>query len=392
MERVWTRSRAAAAVLLMGAGLIGLPSVPDDLAKWPPILAQLGGVLSWVADLASPLSGWVGRWLVFMFGAWLFWRSLHASLTAPVAVPQIRSIASVQPSVNQPTESPSPSAKLTTRRKAGRTYVDTTIESLVGLFEGRLDIQAKRLIQPYIGKWTTVHGPLGDVHADNDDEMVAVTFDRQDDQVVHFPDVYLFFKPSWGNRLAALKKGDSITVVGRITKIDTWRVTLWDCELEAVGVTGADQTSDDLRSVAAPSPARPAQTRTPTKTQAAQAPQRAFVASSVTPENFSRPTAGDIGKWMPIRGPVISVQIFETSAIVHLEANAPPGDRTIDIPMWFRANMVQQVGRLNPGNEIAAVGRITGISDFRYELHDCELVEPTNGQSSSPAISSQDQT
>ena len=46
----------------------------------------------------------------------------------------------------------------------GRIVVDVTPEYLTGLFKQHLNVQAKKLIEAYIGKWMKVSGPLGDVY------------------------------------------------------------------------------------------------------------------------------------------------------------------------------------------------------------------------------------
>jgi len=90
--------------ILMFAGLVGLPSVPDDLPRWSPILAGIGEAWRSLADSLAPLGGDMGRWifvivaiglLAFLYLPERFFRShpLHdpvssTVVTAPLPAPK----------------------------------------------------------------------------------------------------------------------------------------------------------------------------------------------------------------------------------------------------------------------------------------------------------------
>ncbi len=106
----------------------------------------------------------------------------------------------------------------------GRVFVDVTHEYLIGLFKDKLGIQANKLIAPYIGKWMSVSGKLGDVLGD---QLLQVTFASV--KVNEY--LYMYFDKSWRDRLAVLQPGQIIHVIGRIDTVDTVSVALRDCEL-----------------------------------------------------------------------------------------------------------------------------------------------------------------
>jgi hypothetical protein len=98
-------------------------------------------------------------------------------------------------------------------------------------------MQAQTLVDPYIGKWMTVSGPLGNVGIKND-YFTQVTFDRVKgmfDEGSRFElhgVIYMYFrKPGSEELLAMLRPGSEITVVGRLKEVNRIDVHLDDCEL-----------------------------------------------------------------------------------------------------------------------------------------------------------------
>jgi hypothetical protein len=113
---------------------------------------------------------------------------------------------------------------------------NVTPEYLVGLFDDRTDVQAKTLVDPYIGKWMTVSGPLGNVGTRND-YFAQVTFQNKGmfEEGTRFEIhgvVFMYFRdPRSDERLAMLRPGTEITVVGRLERVTGIDVHLDDCEL-----------------------------------------------------------------------------------------------------------------------------------------------------------------
>lgn len=76
MERIrlWRDSRPVRVVgsllgsILVIAGVISLPSIPDDLARWTFLGPLVTGWLRDLAEFISPLAGDVGRWMALILG------------------------------------------------------------------------------------------------------------------------------------------------------------------------------------------------------------------------------------------------------------------------------------------------------------------------------------
>jgi hypothetical protein len=72
--------------VLIAAGLLSLPAIPDAIAKWPPMFAQAVEAIRWLQD-RLPLSGDVGRWALVIAGVLLLlivnWRSRGAAAVSP---------------------------------------------------------------------------------------------------------------------------------------------------------------------------------------------------------------------------------------------------------------------------------------------------------------------
>jgi hypothetical protein len=87
-QRVLGSILAIVGVLLT---IIGLPSIPDDLARWPAILASIGDFVRGVQDAAAPYSGDVVRLVVLvvavLFLGWLNLPVEQAVALAPTPEP-----------------------------------------------------------------------------------------------------------------------------------------------------------------------------------------------------------------------------------------------------------------------------------------------------------------
>jgi hypothetical protein len=114
-----------------------------------------------------------------------------------------------------------------------RNFVGASItpEYLVGLFKEHTGIQARKLIEPFIGKWMRVSGHLSEVLSSTPN-LAQVTFSGRgisSDLAV----IYMYFrtKESFA-RLAILRRGDSLTIVGKICDVNPVQLDLDTCELE----------------------------------------------------------------------------------------------------------------------------------------------------------------
>jgi hypothetical protein len=103
-----------------------------------------------------------------------------------------------------------------------RIVVDVTPEYLSSFYEQHTTIQADRLVEAYVGKWMKVAGPLGDVYPNQ------VTFAYKTFGVI----VFMYFDMTkWRNRLAVLRPGTRIEVLGQVESANKVEVHLKNCEL-----------------------------------------------------------------------------------------------------------------------------------------------------------------
>ena len=104
-------------------------------------------------------------------------------------------------------------------------HVTVTPTEILQVFKGRTSIAATKLAGAYIGKWITVTGNVRDVSRVGT-EQARVSFD-QDGNIT----VFMLFEKSLTDAVSALQKGDSITVRGEISTVDSSYVSLEKCEL-----------------------------------------------------------------------------------------------------------------------------------------------------------------
>jgi hypothetical protein len=125
---------------------------------------------------------------------------------------------------------------------ATRQVVDVTPEYLVGFFDAHTSMQASKLVEPYLGKWMKVSGPMGTVGGFTTFSQVAFAFGT----FGSLP-VYLWFRDRdvVENSLSALEKGDQITVLGQIDQVDAVRLQLDNCELIDVVPAGPQLVFDE---------------------------------------------------------------------------------------------------------------------------------------------------
>jgi hypothetical protein len=137
-----------------------------------------------------------------------------------------------------PASTPTPTPQLPAGLEAPeeRTFIDVTPRYLTGLFAGLTHLQAAPLTQPFLGKWMTVSGPLGNVLS-NRPTISQVTFQHQS-PFAPDPDrftIFMYFdRQAWDEHLAVLQPGTKITVSGRLREFDSITIHLEDCELVEV--------------------------------------------------------------------------------------------------------------------------------------------------------------
>jgi hypothetical protein len=206
---VWDKLSAAA--LALGALLVSI-GAPFMVIGGNDQARIVGGVLTGIGCFG------------FLSGiALLFWphrrsaRPPDGSADRPASAPERAIVtlpvapAPVIPTVERTEAVPTSSS---------RSYTDRTPEGLIAFLSGGLtDMQAQKLVAPFLGKWMQVSGAVSHVG-----DTGQVTFKGRE--------VYMWFRgPEWLDRLAMLSPGSQISVVGRITKIQYSSVRLEDCEL-----------------------------------------------------------------------------------------------------------------------------------------------------------------
>ena len=106
-----------------------------------------------------------------------------------------------------------------------------TPEYLLGLFKDHTSIQARKLIEPFIGKWMRVSGDLSEIISSTSDRA-QVTFSGRG-LTGNLAPVFMYFRTKESvERLAILRRGDSLTIVGKISDINLVQIDLDPCEIE----------------------------------------------------------------------------------------------------------------------------------------------------------------
>lgn len=127
--------------------------------------------------------------------------------------------------------------EVTTSQKEGKVFVGENITPryLLNFFEEHTGIQASVLTKAFIGKWMRLSGPLGEVLATDPKYGAQLTFERDyekpDREWFDYITVYMNFDELWIDRLAILRRGDQLTVIGEIKAVVPLVLTLHHCEL-----------------------------------------------------------------------------------------------------------------------------------------------------------------
>lgn len=222
MRRIlaWRKSRPVRwtanvlVILLALQGLIGLPQLPDQLRSWPPLIT---GAWNGLHRFLEPLSGDLGRWIVFIAVMALLlllnvpWERLRADPQRDYTVTYDGDL------VPRPRPSPPPAPTAD-----AQDFLDVTSEYLVAFFEGRTELQGQASVKGYIGKRMRVSGTIEEVHTN---DRLIVTLQRPTAMS------FLYFGSEWSDQFANLSQGDAIQVVGHIESVHRQGVSLENCQL-----------------------------------------------------------------------------------------------------------------------------------------------------------------
>jgi hypothetical protein len=131
---------------------------------------------------------------------------------------------------------PSPSAPVTNApisppAPPQREFVNQTPAELVGLYHNMTDLQAQKLLEPFIGRWIKVSGPFQNVRAASSNGIAWVDLSNnaglRPGQATHLG----FDADKWLARLSTLKLGEQLEIAGQIEAVDRHVVYLRHCEL-----------------------------------------------------------------------------------------------------------------------------------------------------------------
>jgi hypothetical protein len=111
-----------------------------------------------------------------------------------------------------------------------REFIDASPSYLVGLCEKVMEVQAREIVRPYIGKWMKLECTLKDIWHRGIDERLIFPFEDTSVRVAE-RDVTLRFKAKWRRKIILLPRGTKMLVVGRISDVSRYGVTLRRCDL-----------------------------------------------------------------------------------------------------------------------------------------------------------------
>jgi hypothetical protein len=123
------------------------------------------------------------------------------------------------PSTSPPVSAPS---NVSAPTSSDREFVDESPEYITSLYEGRTELQAEALAQPYINKFIRVSGQVSSIVPSG-----AAAYVNLDDGHTGYS---AFFDENWTSRLTALNVGETISVTGRILRVGRQHLWLEHCE------------------------------------------------------------------------------------------------------------------------------------------------------------------
>ena len=113
--------------------------------------------------------------------------------------------------------------------RQNRVYIHRRPSELVKLLEGKTQIQAQSIAQPYIGFWVRVAGSVWEV-AEKIEGIHVHIHDAHGESTA----VCLQFDKAWLARLSVLSNGDWLRGSGRISSVTSHWVFLVSCEIEDI--------------------------------------------------------------------------------------------------------------------------------------------------------------
>lgn len=237
-------------ILALGVGVIGLvvgvlgflatdpTGLQENMQKWLAVfrpsfalegdtvrtLMMMTGLLLIVLATAPHL-GWVTRVVTSRAERGASPKDATTRIDTPVRA----ELPPAQTAMAGATAPPRAEVPTVVSRSEERLIVDVTAEYLADFFINSMAIHGKRLVEPYIGKWMKVSGPLGNIM--NSIYSLQVTFSDRG-LLANNVQIFMFFdKEQWLDRVSVLKRGDHLTVLGQIKDVSSIDIHLEHCEL-----------------------------------------------------------------------------------------------------------------------------------------------------------------
>ena len=191
---------------------------------WSKVLAD---TVKWSAPFLFLLIASAAIWAAYLFAQ-------EAVKDAGVASPKV-----VSSKIPQPVKSSKTQTELNTVAQTidarGRVFVppNITTNGLIDLMRGHTSIQGKKLVEPYLEKWIVTKGNIHNVSERTFGPGLTLTLcNNQPGAPWNIEGVFYFDAgtPSF-ETLGMLRKNDLVTVLGKITNIDSTSMTIDNCEL-----------------------------------------------------------------------------------------------------------------------------------------------------------------
>jgi hypothetical protein len=201
------------------------------------MIAVLSGAVLFFASV-GPVFGWL-RILLAVIGLLgvIFGGAVGVALwvdrgtpSPPVATLPAAPVATTTRTDVAPVPTQPPAQAGTT--EPGFVDAHVTPDYVLGLYEGRLDIQAQALVRPFIGQKMRVAIRVRNVASAPNGEWASISaeLERSGSSLIMF-----FNEHDELSSIAGLQRGDLITVVGTLDRSDSMSVRLDPCTLERVG-------------------------------------------------------------------------------------------------------------------------------------------------------------
>lgn len=159
-----------------------------------------------------------------------------------------------QPSATSPSDSagrpsaPSPSANLPTRQNASREWLSVEPSRLAEVWKNYTELQIKPLIEPHLGKWMRISGHVEEVTKtsiiDGHDLLLSLAYDP-----TRCYGVTILFRNEWEGRLMALRKGEAVSLIGKIHSIFKDWFWITDSELAIEPIARPQLAIDFVREI-----------------------------------------------------------------------------------------------------------------------------------------------